>query len=101
MHSTFRAVARFSFGGFTYARIAFKLYFNAPSDTSAQTGLRSKSILLLRLVAIRIPELLILRHPHASNARATTVALERQQIHSHASRRRPGSRPSTSNRSYS
>src|SRR6266581_1357742 len=87
MHSTFRGVARFSSGGFTYARIAFKLYFNAPSETSAQTGLRSKSILLLRLVAMRIPELLILRHPHTSNVRAKTVARERQQAHVHANRR--------------
>src|SRR5258708_15584952 len=87
MHSTLRGVARFSPGGFTYARMAFKLYFSAPSETSAQTGLRSKSILLLRLVAMRIPELLILRHPHTSNARTKTVARERQQVQMHANRR--------------
>src|SRR5256885_16879016 len=90
MHNTFRGVARFSFGGFTYARIAFKLYFSAPSETSAQTGLRSKSILLLRLVAMRIPEHLILRYPDTSNVRAKTVARERQQVDMHANRRCEG-----------
>src|SRR5882762_8543572 len=92
MHNTFRGVARFSPGGFTYARMAFKLYFRAPSDTSAQTVLRSKSILLLRLVAMRIPEHLILRHPDTSNARAKTVARERQQVDMHANRRWEGLR---------
>src|SRR5436190_24286564 len=90
MHNTFRGVARFSPRGFTYARIAFKLYFIAQSDTSAQTGLRSKSILLLRLVAMRVPEHLILRHPDTLNVRAKTVARERQQVDMHANRRREG-----------
>src|SRR6266849_1384904 len=90
MHSTFRGVARFSPGGFTYARMAFKLYFSAPSETSAQTGLRSKSIFLLRLVAMRIPEHSILRHPHTSNVRAKTVARERQQVDTHANGRWEG-----------
>src|SRR5713226_9506009 len=39
MDRILRGVLRFSFGGFTYFRIASRLYVRAPSETSAQTGL--------------------------------------------------------------
>src|ERR1051325_4499435 len=80
MHRTLRGILRFSVFGFTNARMASRLCFNAPREISAQTGRRSKSIFFSRFVAIRNPESLILRHPHSWKARAKTVARERQQV---------------------
>src|SRR5215470_16324719 len=79
MHKTFRGAARFSLFGFTYARMASRLCLSAPSDISAQTGLRSKSIFVFCFFVIRIPEFFILPRPHTANGRARTVARERQQ----------------------
>src|SRR5579859_5715915 len=98
MHNTFRGVARFSPGGLTYARIAFRLNCSAPSETSAQTGRRSKSVFFSCLVFMRIPAHLILRHPHTASVRAKTVARERQQVRMHANCRREGWRELTANR---
>src|SRR6266481_6154689 len=56
MERIFRGALRFSCTGLTYLRIASKLYFNAPSETSAHTGRRTSLRGLFCVPAIFLPK---------------------------------------------
>src|SRR6267143_6639186 len=56
MERIFRGALRFSCTGFTYLRIASRLYFNAPSETSAHTGRRTSLRGLFCVPAIFLPK---------------------------------------------
>src|SRR5712692_3181472 len=57
MDRILRGVLRFSFGGFTYFRIASRLYVRAPSETSAQTGLLTSFWGLFCLLGMCLPKM--------------------------------------------
>src|SRR5882757_1498714 len=59
MERIFRGSLRFSCAGFTYLRIASRLYFNAPSEISAHTGRRTSLRGLFRVLAMCLPKNLV------------------------------------------
>src|ERR1700674_6003470 len=59
MERILRGDLRFSCGGFTYLRIASRLYLSAPSETSAQTGRRTSLRGLFCLPAMCLPRNLV------------------------------------------
>src|ERR1700674_2371884 len=59
MERILRGDLRFSCGGFTYLRIASRLYVSAPSETSAHTGRRTSLRELFCVPAMDLPNKIV------------------------------------------
>src|SRR5258708_1349459 len=85
MERILRGVLRFSCGGFTYLRIASRLYASAPSDTSAHTGRRDSLSRLFCLPAICLPKNLVYAI-HPVSARCHPLCFPPERPHPLASK---------------
>src|SRR5260370_15201222 len=82
MERILRGVLRFSWGGFTYLRIASRLYASAPSETSAQTGRRTSLPRLFCLLAMCLPKNLVYAI-RGSSARSQRSEEHTSELQSH------------------